>query len=99
MFHRGTNFTLRLILKGLGGSIIKNKSTKVSHAQETRLFDLSKDLVNLFRSNQVDAIGTIQIGFSLNSLIPISFNLLRFKLFRSMDKSIKAQRMRSVRAR
>ena len=45
--HRVANFTLRLILEGLERSTIRDKSTKVSHAQETRLFDLSKDLVNL----------------------------------------------------
>ena len=50
-FHRGANFTLRLTLKGLERSTIRDKSSHVSHAQETRLFDLSKDLVNLFSSN------------------------------------------------
>ena len=46
-FHRGTNFTLRLILDGLERSTIRDKSSKVSHAQETRFCDLYKDLVIL----------------------------------------------------
>jgi hypothetical protein len=38
-FHRGANYTLRLILEGL-------KSSNKSHAQEKKLFDFSKNLVN-----------------------------------------------------
>ena len=45
MFHRAEHFTLRLFLEGLGRFIIRDKSTKVSWAQETRLFDLSNDLL------------------------------------------------------
>jgi hypothetical protein len=50
-FHRGANFTSILISKGPERSTVSDKSTKVSHAQETRLFDLSKDLINLLSSN------------------------------------------------
>jgi hypothetical protein len=55
-FHRGANFTLRLVFNGLERSIIIEKSIKVSFVQEASLEDKFISLACLFSSNLDDSI-------------------------------------------
>ena len=45
-FHRGANFTIRLVFNSFEGSTIREKSIKMYCAQEARLVDLYYSLAH-----------------------------------------------------